>query len=66
MLLTIDYGKGHVFHTPMGHVDYSVECVGFMTCFLRGAEWAATGKVTTPIPDDFPTENETSQRVFVK
>ena len=22
---------------------------------LRGTEWAATGQVTIPIPDDFPT-----------
>ncbi len=64
MLMTIDYGKGRVFHTPMGHVDYSVECVGFITCLLRGSEWAATGKVTFPIPSDFPTEKETSSRAM--
>jgi type 1 glutamine amidotransferase len=64
MLMTIDYGKGRVFHTPMGHVDYSVACVGFITCLLRGSEWAATGKVTLPIPSDFPTEMTTSSRVF--
>ncbi len=64
MLLTLNYGKGRIFHTPMGHIDYSVECVGFITCLLRGAEWAATGKVTFPIPEDFPTEAKTSSRVF--
>jgi type 1 glutamine amidotransferase len=66
MLMTIDYGKGRIFHTPMGHIDYSAECVGFITCFLRGAEWAASGKVTTEIPADFPTENTVSQRAFTK
>jgi uncharacterized protein len=66
MMMTIDYGKGRVFHTPMGHVDYSVECVGFITTLLRGAEWAATGKVTIPIPSDFPKENYTSKREFKK
>ncbi|AXE22004.1 ThuA domain-containing protein (plasmid) [Runella rosea] len=65
MLMTIKYGKGRVFHTPLGHVDYSVECVGFITCLQRGAQWAATGKVDIPIPRDFPTENATSQRKFV-
>ena len=25
---------------------------------LRGTEWAATGKVTIPIPDDFPTASQ--------
>ncbi|AWV99150.1 ThuA domain-containing protein [Arcticibacterium luteifluviistationis] len=62
MLMTIDYGKGRIFHTPMGHVDYSVSCVGFITSLLRGSEWAATGKVTIPIPSDFPTAEQTSQR----
>jgi type 1 glutamine amidotransferase len=66
MIFTIDYGKGRVFHTPMGHAEYSVECVGFITTFQRGTEWAATGKVTLPIPSDFPTAEKTSSRVFVK
>ena len=64
MLLTVQYGKGRIFHTPMGHVDYSVECVGFITCLQRGAQWAATGKVTIPVPEDFPTEYNTSTRKF--
>ena len=60
MMFTIDYGKGRVFHTPMGHADYSMQCVGFITTLQRGTEWAATGKVTVPIPKDFPTEGEVS------
>lgn len=64
MLLTINYGKGRIFHIPMGHVDYSVECVGFITCLLRGSQWAATGKVDIPIPADFPTSEKTSLRPF--
>lgn len=65
MLMTIDYGKGRVFHTPMGHDDGSMTCVGFMTTFVRGTEWAATGEVTlTDVPDDFPTADKASQRKF--
>jgi uncharacterized protein len=64
MIITIDYGKGRVFHTPMGHGNDSQECVGFITTFLRGCEWAATGKVTQPIPSDFPMADKTSQRKF--
>jgi type 1 glutamine amidotransferase len=64
MIFTIDYGKGRVFHTPMGHGNDSQECVGFITTLVRGTEWAATGKVTQPIPDDFPTADKTSQRKF--
>lgn len=56
MLLAIGYDEGRVFHTPLGHADYSMECVGFITAFQRGAEWAATGTVTQEIPLDFPTD----------
>ncbi len=66
MIFTIGYGKGRVFHTPMGHAEYSEECVGFITTLQRGTEWAATGKVTIPIPADFPTAEKTSSRAFEK
>jgi len=61
-LMVIDYGKGRVFHSIMGHADYSVQGVGFITTILRGTEWAATGKVTQSIPDDFPTPDKSSSR----
>ncbi|GAB5550677.1 MAG: hypothetical protein Sapg2KO_02680 [Saprospiraceae bacterium] len=64
MLMVIDYGKGRVFHSTLGHDDYSIEGVGFIVSFLRGAEWAATGKVSTPIPSDFPTATEATSRKF--
>jgi len=67
MLMIIDYGKGRVFHTTLGHDDYSIESVGFIISFLRGTEWASSGKVTIPIPDDFPTaENATSRKFELK
>ncbi|MDA1040303.1 MAG: ThuA domain-containing protein [Planctomycetota bacterium] len=62
MIMTIDFGKGRVFHTPMGHETYSMECVGFITTFQRGAEWAATGSVTKPMPTDFPSADASSSR----
>ncbi len=55
MIWWIPYGKGKVFTTVMGHGDYSMKCVGFQAIVARGAEWAATGKVTLPAPKDFPT-----------
>jgi type 1 glutamine amidotransferase len=64
MIMTLEYGKGRVFHTPMGHGNDSQECVGFITTLVRGTEWAATGKVTLPIPADFPKAEKTSQRKF--
>ena len=30
--------------------------------FQRGVEWAATGKVTQPVPANFPTANTVSYR----
>ena len=54
MIMTIDYGEGRVFHTPMGHADYSMKCVGYISTLLRGTEWAATGKVTIDFPENFP------------
>jgi type 1 glutamine amidotransferase len=64
MIFTIDYGKGRVFHTPMGHANYSLKCVGFITTLQRGAEWAATGKVTQKVPEDFPSKDKTSSRAW--
>lgn len=64
MLMVIQFGKGRIFHTTLGHDDYSIESVGFIVSFLRGAEWAATGKVTLPIPDDFPAADRSTRRKF--
>jgi type 1 glutamine amidotransferase len=50
MLWTVDYGKGRVFVTALGHDVEQVQTAAFGTTFARGAEWAATGKVTLPIP----------------
>jgi type 1 glutamine amidotransferase len=58
MIWTVDYGKGRVFHTPMGHDVNSMKCVGFAVTVQRGTEWAATGQVSIPIPADFPTDTE--------
>ena len=62
MLMTLKYGNGRVFHTVLGHADYSMKCVGFITTLQRGAEWAATGEVTIEVPEDFPTAKETQSR----
>ncbi len=66
MIMTIAYGEGRVFHTPMGHANESQECVGFITTFVRGAEWAATGAVAQPVPADFPTADAERSRPFAK
>ncbi len=63
-LMAVTYDKGRVFHTTLGHDKAALSCVGFMTTFIRGAEWAATGKVNFPVPDDFPTAETTSMREY--
>ncbi len=59
----VPYGKGKVLTDVMGHVGEtaSMSCVGFETVLLRGVEWVATGRCTTPMPEDFPTAERTSQ-----
>ncbi len=61
-LMVISYGKGRVFHTTLGHADYSMLDRGFYEIMQRGTEWVATGdvKVTADVPADFPTEGKTS------
>jgi type 1 glutamine amidotransferase len=52
ILWTTQYGMGRVFVTTLGHGPGEVKQVAFGTTFARGAEWAATGKVTLPIPPE--------------
>ncbi|MDR1097359.1 MAG: ThuA domain-containing protein [Tannerella sp.] len=67
-IFTVDYGKARIFHTTLGHAgktladNTAMQCAGFQVTLLRGAEWAATGKVTQPVPADFPTETNVSLR----
>jgi type 1 glutamine amidotransferase len=63
MLMVLRYGKGRIFHTTMGHDVAALSCVGFMTTFQRGTEWAATGKVTQKVPATFPSATTVSYRV---
>ena len=59
MVWWIPYGKGKVFTTVLGHAEYSMKCIGFQTIVNRGTEWTATGQVTIPVPEKFPTATET-------
>jgi type 1 glutamine amidotransferase len=59
MVWWIPYGKGKVFTTVMGHAEYSMKCIGFQAVVNRGTEWAATGQVTIPVPEKFPTATTT-------
>lgn len=58
MLMAIEYGKGRIFHSTLGHADYSMKCRGFYATLQRGTEWAATGAVTIPWPEDMPKADQ--------
>ena len=68
LVFTVDYGKARIFHIMLGHCGPTAEdnpamqCAGFQTLLLRGAEWAATGEVTQSLPADFPTDKLVSLR----
>lgn len=62
MLMALTFGKGRVFHTTLGHDINALSCVGFIVTFQRGAEWAATGKVTQKVPAVFPTATVVAYR----
>ena len=57
----VTYGKGRVYNSSMGHLwqgeiyPLAYRCVGFQTTMIRAAEWLATGRVTYPVPIDFPS-----------
>ena len=62
--MVLNYGKGRIFHTTLGHDSDSFENVGFIVSFTRGTEWAAKGAVTQEIPNDFPTVDQPKGRLF--
>lgn len=58
LILTVPYGKGRCVNNMLGHQGEQLESVDFIVLFARCAEWAATGKVTIDVPEDFPGEDE--------
>jgi type 1 glutamine amidotransferase len=65
ILWTVGYGKGRVFHTALGHDLSAMQEPGFVTTFVRGAEWAAAGKVTLPATFDPARPAGSRKRVLV-
>jgi len=58
LLWTVQFGKGRVFATMIGHSAKATQSAGFRATFTRGVEWAATGDVTqAPPPDMAATED---------
>jgi hypothetical protein len=38
--------------TALGHDAAAMKSAGFIATLTRGTEWAATGNVTIPVPDE--------------
>jgi type 1 glutamine amidotransferase len=64
-LMVLSYGKGRIFHTTFGHDVNALASVDFIVTYQRGAEWAATGKVTQKVPANFPTADTVSYRADI-
>lgn len=64
----VRYGKGRVYASSMGHLwkgdvyPVSYRSIDFQTTLIRATEWLATGKVTYPVPPNFPKADATSLR----
>ncbi|MEM1296979.1 MAG: ThuA domain-containing protein, partial [Verrucomicrobiota bacterium] len=65
----VEFGNGKTIVTSMGHLwpgdlrrgePTSLYCVGFQTLFARACEYVATGKVTLPVPREFPSPDTVS------
>jgi len=65
LLFASRHGKGRVFCTALGQDVGSMQEKAFITTFLRGTEWAATGRVTLPGEIDLPGPETNGVRVLV-
>ena len=65
--ILMDSGRFTVNGSTPGHLwkdgpETAVRCVGFQTMLVRGVEWAASGKVSYSVPEDFPTASQIKLR----
>ncbi len=55
MLITTQLGKGRGVNFLLGHDVATMRNIAWQTIMLRSTEWAATGRVTIPLPPNWPT-----------
>lgn len=65
MLVASRFGFGRTFYTALGHETAAMWEPGFRATFLRGVEWAATGKVTLPPNAGWAVSQPGALRVLV-
>lgn len=62
---TTAFGQGRTVHMTLGHDLSSMVQPGFVATFARGAEWAATGRVTLPSAIPLIARNKDAVRVLL-
>jgi type 1 glutamine amidotransferase len=65
MVWTNPFGKGRTINITLGHDLSAMSQPGFVAAFARGAEWAATGKVTLPSTIPLVARNKDAVRVLL-
>ncbi|MBL8179208.1 MAG: ThuA domain-containing protein [Bryobacterales bacterium] len=65
LVWTVNYGKGRVFHTALGHDVAAMQSPGFVVSYARGAEWAARNAVSLPAEIDLDAKEKDAVRVLV-
>ncbi|MCW1925701.1 ThuA domain-containing protein [Luteolibacter arcticus] len=66
VLWTVAYEKGRVFCTTLGHDTRSTTSPTFKSSFSRGAEWAAAGAVTLPVPPQLAAAGKEPSRATIE
>lgn len=62
ILFTTESGGARGFAIFLGHDIVAMKNPAWKTLLLRGTEWAATGKVTIPPAEDWPSTKEDAER----
>jgi type 1 glutamine amidotransferase len=65
LMWTVNYGKGRVFYTALGHDLSAQQEGGYVSTFARAAEWAATGAVTLSAEGRLPNQAPSPLRLLV-
>ena len=65
IIWTVQYGKGRVLYTALGHDVSAMQEAGFQSTFARGTEWVATGAVTLSPAGTLPNPAAQPLRLLV-
>ena len=63
VLIATRLGKGRGVNFVLGHDVHAMRNIAWQTIMLRATQWAATGQVSVPIPEDWPTTAAAAQMV---